>query len=440
MVYKKIFVAVMGVTGAGKSTFIRAASSLDTIPVGHGLTSCVLLDCPCNERGSLRILGTTNVTPYSFMYEGFEVILIDTPGFDDTFKSEADVLKEIASWLEKTYRDPAHIKLSGVIYMHALDDRKMSGSSLRNLKMFRQLCGDQSMQNVIMVTSGWDKMIKSGDEDLALQKEDELITTGEFWATMLGRGARTDRFMFTQESALSIIAKVIPDTPVVLQIQQELVEDNKALVETAAGATVNEELIKLQQNYEKKIREVQQDMVDALKDRDEEIRRFCEEEQARYERMRDDARRAQDSLLYDQRNSRRRYDQELDDLREALARCTTTASKGQKQDQQKLIVRQAQSVADNMEFDEVVHQMRAHIPQLRREEREAVEQEILLAESAQHNDDVNSVDEDIKAKKQKRARRKKRAFKLCLNVVGVVGSVTMSALGLGFLNPFSGLM
>ena len=34
------FIAVMGVTGAGKSTFIRTASGDDSILIGHGLKSC----------------------------------------------------------------------------------------------------------------------------------------------------------------------------------------------------------------------------------------------------------------------------------------------------------------------------------------------------------------------------------------------------------------
>lgn len=40
MLRKKIFIAVMGVTGAGKSTFIKTASGLDDVLVGHELTSC----------------------------------------------------------------------------------------------------------------------------------------------------------------------------------------------------------------------------------------------------------------------------------------------------------------------------------------------------------------------------------------------------------------
>lgn len=36
----KVFIAVMGVTGSGKSTFIQTASELDAIDIGHDLKSC----------------------------------------------------------------------------------------------------------------------------------------------------------------------------------------------------------------------------------------------------------------------------------------------------------------------------------------------------------------------------------------------------------------
>lgn len=35
------FIAVMGVTGAGKSTFIKAASGDDSVAIGNSLVSCM---------------------------------------------------------------------------------------------------------------------------------------------------------------------------------------------------------------------------------------------------------------------------------------------------------------------------------------------------------------------------------------------------------------
>lgn len=36
------FIAVMGVTGAGKSTFIKTVSEDETVVIGEGLESCML--------------------------------------------------------------------------------------------------------------------------------------------------------------------------------------------------------------------------------------------------------------------------------------------------------------------------------------------------------------------------------------------------------------
>lgn len=38
-----VFIAVMGVTGAGKSTFIKAASGDESVGVGDSLVSCTYL-------------------------------------------------------------------------------------------------------------------------------------------------------------------------------------------------------------------------------------------------------------------------------------------------------------------------------------------------------------------------------------------------------------
>jgi len=82
---KEIRIAVMGATGSGKSTFINLASG-STLPVGRGLESC-----------------TSEVqTSRPFLLNGRIVTLIDTPGFDDTSRSDTDILSSIAAYLSNT--------------------------------------------------------------------------------------------------------------------------------------------------------------------------------------------------------------------------------------------------------------------------------------------------------------------------------------------------
>lgn len=357
---------------------------------------------------------------YTVVHDGTEVVLIDTPGFNDTFRSETEVLKDIASWLEKTYA--IGIKLSGIIYMHALDDRRMYGSSLRNLKMFRQLCGDPSLKNVVMTTSGWDLMTTPDQLAKAEIKETDLTSNPEFWQPMLDKGCRVARFHNDKKSALEIISSVIPDKPVVLKIQHELVDKQMNLVDTAAGVTVNEELIKVQAKYEAQLKEIHEEMKEALADKNEEMKEILEREKSKFERMRDDARRAQDSLRYEQRNAQRRHDNEMQDLRHALEDSRTDSIAQREKDQQALMELQAAKIAEKKELEEIVEQLRVNSARLRKEERIAIEQEIA-------------------ARQKEKGDKKKRAVKLLCNVAGVVGTVTMSLIGLPFLGgPLMGMM
>lgn len=103
------------------------------------------------------------------------VYLIDTPGFDDTTRSDAEVLGEIATWLGASYQQ--HILLHSIIYLHRITDRRMQGAARKNIRMFRQLCGnDDALSKVHLVTTMWDQV----DESVGLRREKELVATTEF--------------------------------------------------------------------------------------------------------------------------------------------------------------------------------------------------------------------------------------------------------------------
>lgn len=53
-------------------------------------------------------LGTQQVTAYHFNAERYSICLVNTLGFDDTYKSETEILLELAKWLEATYRRRAN--------------------------------------------------------------------------------------------------------------------------------------------------------------------------------------------------------------------------------------------------------------------------------------------------------------------------------------------
>jgi len=94
-----IHIAVMGVTGAGKSSLISLLCD-QKLEIGHDLKACTsVVDVyPCN------------------LYRDQKIYWVDTPGFDDTYRSDTEVLREIASWLTDSYAK--NVKLNGIIYIH----------------------------------------------------------------------------------------------------------------------------------------------------------------------------------------------------------------------------------------------------------------------------------------------------------------------------------
>jgi predicted GTPase len=62
-----------------------ATGITEGIRVGHRLESC-----------------TTEVQSVKLLHLDMNVVLVDTPGFDDTHKSDVDILKMIADWLKCT--------------------------------------------------------------------------------------------------------------------------------------------------------------------------------------------------------------------------------------------------------------------------------------------------------------------------------------------------
>jgi hypothetical protein len=254
-----------------------------------------------------------------FRLDGRHITLIDTPGFNDTTRSEAEVLTEIANYLDSTYRNPPHLKLNGIVYLQSIEDPRMYGSSLRNLKMFKDLCGESPLKNVLLVTNRWEKARRSGDYEKAVSKEKELRDGPKFWQPLLQCGSRMVRWEGddAQRSALDILRTFLHATPQVLQIQRELVEQHKNLVDTTAGTTVNEEVIRMEKEYQTELNKIRKEMEEAALQRDEEVKEALEISKAEYEQKLSKIRQEQDLLHYERRSEARRMQNEMDDLRGA---------------------------------------------------------------------------------------------------------------------------
>lgn len=235
-------------------------------------------------------------------------MLVDSPGFNDTYKSETQVLKEIAEWLGDSYEKKT--KLSGIIYMHPIKSERMEGSAMRHLRMFRELCGEEPLRNVILVTSFWDQVSR----DVGERREQELQRTPDFWGRMVDKGSRVARFE-GRDSALSIVLRLANQNPLPLSIQQEMIEQGKPLIETAAGIAVNEELVRLEALHRKQREELQREYQEALKAHDQEMQEVLRRERQRMDEKLDGLRRQQEILREQRRVQQRQWHDQFEKLR-----------------------------------------------------------------------------------------------------------------------------
>ncbi|OJD33674.1 p-loop containing nucleoside triphosphate hydrolase protein [Diplodia corticola] len=225
-------VMVVGLTGSGKSYFINRLVGREVVQEGSSMKSCT---------HSCQLVGAE--------VGRSKVLLLDTPGFDDTFRPDSEILSEIAHILAAQYE--VGVQLKGVVYMQRITDMRMTGSSINTLNIFKEICGEAALKNVLLVTSMWDQV----DEAVGAQREREL--RDEFWAYMLGHGATISRFHGDTHSAVALASQILVQDRVVLRLQEELVDHGRPLNETAAGALVNDSLEVVKAQYEKELADLE---------------------------------------------------------------------------------------------------------------------------------------------------------------------------------------
>ncbi|KAH0559439.1 hypothetical protein GP486_004045 [Trichoglossum hirsutum] len=257
-----VVVAVMGVTGAGKSSFISLLTD-EPITVGHDLESC-----------------TSGIGVYSFVQSGGQTVyLIDTPGFNDTNRSDIEILKEIAFFFGGLYGK--RVKLAGIVYLHRISDVRMTGTAFKNLQMLKKLCGDGFLPRVVLATTMWSLLANHGHE---VGVEREQMLRSKFWSSMEQKGSRVLRHTDDEQSARSIVSYLLEkDTPAVLDIQREMVDSRLTLDETTAGRFLQEELLEAREKYQKEIAEYKESLQEARKDKDEESIAAISQQMREYE-------------------------------------------------------------------------------------------------------------------------------------------------------------
>ncbi|KAL9116168.1 MAG: hypothetical protein Q9227_000538 [Pyrenula ochraceoflavens] len=263
-----LFYVVMGVTGAGKSSFISLLSE-DAAEVGHDLES-----------------KTKHVSIHKFRSpDGRKAWLLDTPGFDDTGRPNVEILTEIIASLTKLQEHGAYV--SGMIYLHRITDTRMSGSALKTLQIFKLLTGLSAMPIVRLVTTRWNEVDSNGpDREKADRLYNQLRTSDKFWGEMIRDGAVSLPHDGTPASARAIALSLLEreQPPPKLAIVRELLDDKLSLLDTATGKFVSHDNAELRKQYEAEIQKLQQEQKQATEEKDHEAAELFAAEETEYQR------------------------------------------------------------------------------------------------------------------------------------------------------------
>ena len=200
---------------------------------------------------------------YDAVVAGHPVRLIDTPGLDDTQRSDTDILRTIATALSMLYR--TRIPLAGVIYLHRISDTRVGGASKRSIRLLEAICGPEAYPGTAVVTTMWDKLPSLSDGD---KREEQLITDPEFFGPLFHSSASaiTRRHTGARASAEAIVQELLlssQERPVVLQIQRQLVDENLALEDTAAGMIIDAGLFRQQKQLQSELEELERSLEEA---------------------------------------------------------------------------------------------------------------------------------------------------------------------------------
>ena len=188
--------------------------------------------------------GTQDISISDLNVDGNVVRLIDTPGFNDSERTDTDILDLIGKYLYTTYA--AGVQLTGIILLQSVTGNKIMGSEARRLRLFKMICGPDAFSHVIIVTTMWSDL---SNKTMGEERVRERINKRDFWNDMIDKGAQVAPHDNTKQSAINIVRQLVGKTPVPLQMQTELEKGNGTLLSTSVGkqlqADLNEDTAKI---------------------------------------------------------------------------------------------------------------------------------------------------------------------------------------------------
>ncbi|KAF2745786.1 hypothetical protein M011DRAFT_387921, partial [Sporormia fimetaria CBS 119925] len=212
---------ILGMTGAGKSSFIALCTQQEDVTIGHTLSSC-----------------TSGVSIYTVHHKGRVYRLVDTPGFDDSGRNDCETLQELAFWLGAAYEEG--VQLNGIIYLHRITDLRVQGAALQSLQVLKALCGRKNYSNLYMATTRWEQVGRN-QKSKAIARQRELCKNERFWGDIQSAGGRVISLSNNRDDALKLLEEIAErNSKFNLAFQQQFVDQRRQIYQTDAGRIVYE--------------------------------------------------------------------------------------------------------------------------------------------------------------------------------------------------------
>ncbi|GJE89956.1 hypothetical protein PsYK624_060710 [Phanerochaete sordida] len=148
--------------------------------------------------------------------------------------------------------------------MHRISDVRVGGISRQNFNLFRQLCGDATLGNVVIVTNMWNEVqLERGEA-----RETELSTGDVLFGPAIRAGAKMERHNGMRSSAEAVLTHILGNDRQALLIQTELVDLHMEINETSAGKELSREHIAMRERYSRELAAVAKRLQQALDEKD----------------------------------------------------------------------------------------------------------------------------------------------------------------------------
>lgn len=168
---------------------------------------------------------TREVGVYKTTLDGQEMLLVDTPGFEDNKTSNLEILQKICEYILQVANNPACV-IHGAVYVHNVATSRWLAGDERTWAILKALCGEAAMGNVVVATTRW-----PADHEEEDYEKLEKRNLENYWEGILGtvRLSKND-----VQNSKSVIQMLLGVRPRIFQAQWELSNGNTPS-DTSAG-------------------------------------------------------------------------------------------------------------------------------------------------------------------------------------------------------------